>query len=311
MAADFDVFTIGAIALDGVQLDAADNFNQDYGLQLFRHRTSGRIHFSQQGVLNQQPSFTFDTPEVETVLTKLGANFVHNIDTTVIVYWTKMDEAARSSGGDHLITTINEGLVFPTSLTWSGANDVWKIALEIRPTWDGTNLPLVLGTASLPARALPDEAFVGGKMVMELAQGQSTEQLDGWQSATLNFGFNVRQENSKGHPYPGIAYVLEAAPTLQLVGMDPGERTDYTQDGKRLFSAILYLRKAATNTTDGVLRVADGTSEHIKLLFGAGLVRNITETASGGNPAQITVEITPDETAAAEWMVYTANSAIA
>lgn len=308
---DWDIYTLSVVTLNGTQYDGVNDFNEDPGVTLFRHRSSGRIHYSQAGVLTHNPVFTFTTPELATILGQVSPECAVAISSTAVFYWSKKDDECRASSG-HLTTTVNEGIIVLNSLTWPGEADVWRANVAVHAAWDGTNNPFVHGTAALPSRALIDEAFVGGMIKVDpVGAGASAEAFAGWNSATLNFGYTVEPKYAQGHEYPGRQVLNTGEVTLEFTHPDVSLRSTYTP-GVRNEGVVLFIRKADTAAANStVARVADGTAQHIKLETKSSVIKANASTAADGSDAQITLMATFEETASQNAVIYTANQAIA
>lgn len=311
----WSIYTLGAVSLNGTQLDGANNINEDPGITLIRHRSSGNIHFTQAAVATHAPVLTFDTPEIATMLTLVDAvngTWAAAISSPCIFYWTKKDDEKRSTGSDHLTTTINEGLISINSLTWSGEADVWMANVSVHASWDGSNNPLVYGTAALPSLAAIDEAYLGGMIKVDpVGASNSAEVLAGWSSATINLNPTVEHKFAQGHEYPGRAVLSVMEPTLEVTVPDITARSTYGA-GSRHEGLVIFLRKVDTSASNAtVARVADVTAQHIKLESKLGIIKSDPSSASDGADATGKLIFTMEQNAANPALDYTASQAIA
>lgn len=303
MANQFDEYTIGAISINGTQLNAPDQFNENPDITLIRYRSSGRIDYGYSVTATAAPKFSFTTPEVSTVLGLTGMQGVA-IGTTVVIYWTLKNAVARSTGSDHLTTTINDGIVIPTTLSWNGPAAAWQIGVNVMANWDGTNEPFIYGTASLPALGLMADSFTGGKITVN-----GTE-VDCWQNCTLNFGIQANQRFHKGQPYPARCEVTVAEPSLEITNLNPVQRSTFGLYGTRVTACNLFLRKNMATDGQTPTRELDASLVHIKIAGVDGIVHPLTTTASDGQSAQQGVRLVFDENASTASLVLTTSQAI-
>ena len=308
---NWDVFTLGGITWDGTYVHGINDQSMDPGITMFRHRSTGRIHYIQAGVLTHAPTITFQTPQIKTVVDILDAGiadaYCKELASPAILYWIYKDDCQRLTS---VTQTVNEGLVVLNTLTWSGESDVWQASLTLHASWDGSNNPFVYGTAATPAHNLLEEAFCGGSIRATVSGGALGDKLEGWSAMTIIFAPSVTPKYAQGHEYPGRVVNDVAEPTVEVTFPDLDYMTTYA-NGLRHTKLELYLRKcdtAAGNST--VARVADATAQHLQFFNFSSVAKLNTVSASDGTDASGTIEWTLEETDSNQFLEYTANVAI-
>jgi hypothetical protein len=253
-------YDVGAIDLGtGTILRSPDRFVEDPAIEMIRIKGAGRFVNSYSAVLRGNPTFRFVTPEIDQVL-DTGAGAVtlagREIVTPIIIYYTKRNPTAIAGVG-HALTTINEGIIFPTLLSFD--DNVWLLAVDIYAfSADGSILPFVFGTGSLPAFDIPFATYTGGKVTVNGLE------VECWQRCSLTTNARARHIHHKGLHYPVRAEIMDRDPRFEITNLDPAERSFWGQYGTRIEDFELFLR--ANETTDGLepSRADDGDGVHIR-----------------------------------------------
>lgn len=300
MANQFPEYTIGAIDLGGTILHGTDNYSENPGVALLRRSSAGRPHPSYSAVLINRPTFTFQSPEVNRILNTAGVwatanNFGLEIATPVVIYYTRKNALKRSTGADHPTVTINEGIIYPTALAWSG--DDWLLDISIMAySEDGTTLPFVYGTASLPTLAKVSETFTGGRVEF------NTVEEDCWQDVSLDFGVEAHHQEHKGLEFPVGAIIDDFAPSATVRKRNLTAKTTYGFYGTRLTGFELHLRKNMTTAGQTPTRELDASLVHVRFDATDG-IGHLEETTAGVDGAEQAIRYEFDEDAANAIMV--------
>lgn len=289
MAVQFSEYCIGAITLDGNDSSGVDSFNENPNIQVKAMTAAGRISPTRQQTIKSEVGFTFTTTEVEYWLNDLGLFSAANslgveIGTSMIIYWTKKNALKFSTGTDHLTTTITEGIVYPSRLSWSG--ELWELEVAVIPySENGSVNPFVYGTAAAPTVSGLQETYQGGKVTV------SGTEVDCWQNITLDFGITAAAKFHKGLTYPTRAEISAIAPFITIQNLDPTARSTFGMYGSLINDFELFLRKHEADYGSVPTVVPDGTGEHIRFDGINGIVKPEATSGSAGQSAQQNIRL--------------------
>ena len=303
----FDTFAVGVVDFEGTKLRSAFDVNENPNVTLFRRHHSGRISPIYSVTSQIAPKVTFNTLECGIVLALLGP--IGRALANTIVYYTRCKQVTRSTGADHLKSTLTSGIAVPRTLSWGGGVSAWTLGVELLPdSVDGLTAPIAYGTAALPALAVIPETFTGGKFVVN--SGAGDVEVDCWQNASLDFGVTANPVFHKGLPAPVRSAVQTATPSFRISNLNPTDRTTFGQFGTRVVSSTLYLRKNETAAGLTPTRVLDATAQHVKISMLGGIIYPGQTTAPETGDDTQEIMIAPEENDATAAIVITTGVAI-
>lgn len=296
MAVQFNEYTIGAIDIDGTIIKGTDNYNENPTPTVTGYIAAGKQSPSRQQTHVATPSFSFTSTEVELLLNDCALfasanNLGVEIGTSMTIYWTKKNALKHSTGADHLTTTITEGIIYPTQLSWS--DGFWELSVTVIPYSEtGATNPFVYGTASAPTYSAIEETYQGGKVTV------SGVEVNCWQSVTLDFGITAAAKFHKGLPYPTRAEIATIEPFFTLQNLDPAVRSTFGMYGSIINDFELFLRASEYAFGNVPTVVADGTASHIRFDGIGGIVFPEATSGSSRNSATQDIRIQFNETSA-------------
>lgn len=252
---------------------------------------NGLPYTTHLAIAAQSFNHNFETRSIAVALAAIGLSGVSiaGLTNKLTLYAQKVAEGGtRASGSNHRTYTYNAGLVFPDRLSCQHQQDA-SLTYAIRPTWNGTNNPVVIAeSAALASNPLDNERFSLGPVVVG---GTTFDQISG---IDINFGINVRTESADGEIWDRFGWIETFAPTITL----RGRKVTWFKDSAGVplgglaathVNTSIYLRKRAS----GGMFVADVTAEHVK--FTAAGLAVIDEAGSfrGTGPGETTLTIHP------------------
>lgn len=252
-----------------------------------KKQTGGSRHPRGMFITAQDPRVTFDSTDLATLLALNTNKFLYEgiaiADTDVVnVWWQKLaDAGVFASGSVHYKQTINEGLLYPTTLRADQGADA-ALSCVAHAIYDATNDPIT----DTDDQALPSIAAIGSIFTLEalyingaLVEGISGATLVNLVNAIVpRFGSQIWAEQIHvGNSAPALQVRFAKATPLKTYGWS-GTIQDATD-------SVLYLRKR--NAATGLL-VAKATEEHISLTFDEGMIHPTTAGGAVGEDALAT-----------------------
>jgi len=198
-----------------------------------------------------------------------------------------MTDMGQVSGGSSNKTyLIKKGVFVPRSLRCSSRGDA-TLDFEIYTVQKASNLPIVIGTGSLPTLAVAEARWTIGPIDLGGVVLSDFNQID------IDFGLQITPEAVESAIYNKYIGVINQIPKITISGIDPGwwAAGVVPLNGLAVTHANsnLYFRK---RTQDGAHFVVDGTAEHIKFTF-AGLSSVQAVGASATSLANTSLVIQP------------------
>jgi len=141
-------FVCGPISINGTPFTGVQDVQVDFGIQPVVQFEDGHVWPKFAAIMRVQPSITFRCTDME-LLQTLGILGNKQTATNSVVYLRKMDKLgsrAADNVSEHISFTVDDGRI---SLESAGGGDgaVADMNVRITPIYDGTNAPLVIGTA--------------------------------------------------------------------------------------------------------------------------------------------------------------------
>jgi len=256
-----------------------------------------------------QALITFETTKVSNALGTVGVNGIV-IDSDVSndgaeCWFKQIDEGGtRKTGSTHVKLTINEGILFPTTLS-ANHNQPATLGYNLNITYDGTNDPIVMAASqATEGTATAGTYHTAGPVSIN---GTTVEAI---QSITVDFGYQAVPLGGDGEVWNTFIYAQRIAPTVRFRSFDVDAfRSLLTLDGVAQSStdSIIYLRKY----DDGGTRVANGTGEHISLTIDEGMAYANVVEGDDGAPLALDVTLRPTYDGTAAIIVVATNATIA
>jgi hypothetical protein len=163
----------------------------------------------------------------------------------------------RQTGATARPILVNEGILVPRKLSVRG-NAPATLSCDIVTTYDGTNLPFVLGdAAAMAGTAGASTAYVVGPVDLGGTNLEGIDMID------IDFGLRLEVLHGDGVGYPLYVFVADQEPVIELSSSDASVLHTLGLIGSSSVAADthVHLRKAAR----GGLRTADATAEHVKI----------------------------------------------
>lgn len=227
-----------------------------------------------------RPSITADTKQLATLLTATGVfgydSSAGNLDF-FLKKATDLGLRVANATTEHLRYRATQGL-----LTWSNisvAQDGEASAqIAFIPTYDGSNVPLVpAGSVALSGTPTAAEVYTLGPVKFA---GSAISGVESW---SLDLGQQLYQIAADGEPYLSFVGVQQVEPVLTIRGVNAVNQLTYGLAGTAVsVSWQVYLKRLSA---DGG-HVANGTSSHISISGGAGIIEPTDNAGAGNAPVQ-------------------------
>lgn len=237
--------------------------NVNLGTQVRGEASSGEVYARFQSVVAQKPAATFTTLNVAAALAVSGltAKAISALSPATLLLWAQKIAEGGSRAGvtSHRSYTINDGILFPTTLTVGHQGDA-VLPYGVAVTWDGTNNPVVLSESQTLTAGITDaERFTLGPVTIESIALSEVRELQ------IDFGLQVVTEGGDSDIWDTMAYIKAVQPAITLRGID----IEWFKDSGGVplaglpithANTSIYLKKRAAGGTF----VADATAEHVK-----------------------------------------------
>jgi hypothetical protein len=211
-----------------------------------------------------QPMVTFSTHDLAAVLTAVSITAGLNCTSGgIIQFQQRVDGGTFGGTGVHTKLTSTKGWLGLQSITASQDGPA-EANLAYYPLFDGTNDPLTAdAAASLTSSPLYATKFSLGTMYA------NDVAMSAIQSLSINTGINYQVNRESGDVYARTGSIITRAPTISFTSFYMG----HADISNFLFNASIpgttaaYFRKMLT----GGARVADATTEHVKISAATGV----------------------------------------
>lgn len=289
------------VNLDGTAVNGISDHTLNSGGDIQRPKVDGLAVPKFAFVNAVDPRVPFESFEIETLLTAIGANPMvgYPIDTADIVtlYCQLAPKLGARSATGALKADVNMGLVIPVSLN-VGVEQPGSIQAEVWAISDGTNAPLVttpnqalVGTPAL------DQVFWAGPVRL------NNTLVEGVQSISVAFGITVtvRKDGGAGAgaKYFTHLYIDVGQPIITIVVDDVDLFHTYKEGVDIASSTLVQLAKGVK----GGSRAAGAV--HPQLTVAQGM---ICATTTSGTPQQVSIEIYPTDDGSNPMMAYAVAS---
>lgn len=278
----------------GVEFGAASpiggitQYDLGLGSTVANETTSGSVYPEFPVLTGQEPEGNFSTIQIARALAACGltGTALSGLTGGLKFYLRqRADEAARSAGSVHNKYSLQEGIVYPESLTCDHQGTA-TLQYKVVVTYDGTNNPIVVAiNQALPAGLADDQQFTLGTMQV----GGVT--FDHVRQFTINFGLTPRIVGVDSDVWSQHVSFDEIKPSINLTGINPqwfgASGIPHVGLACTHANTILYLRKRLAKSTF----TPDGTAEHVKFTGdGLATVDNALQV-SGQDPSECSITI--------------------
>jgi hypothetical protein len=203
--------------------------------------------------------------------------------TITVPFKERANAADFASGSSHPAIGGANGLIIPTSIEASQDEENGaRCNFEVH--WistDGEAKAATLSTGNALAAQAWNAEFSMGKVDF------GGTEVEGVQSVRVNPGITVVKSRAKGGTYPVLVSIQEVLPSIEITVDDFAEATP-AGGWTAMTAANVYFRKRA----DAGRYVANGTAEHIKVTFGAGVKTIDSIEASENANGSVTIRLT-------------------
>lgn len=291
MAANISkMFTLGTVVTSAGQINQIVGHSMNPGWETLLFNSDGQVDPRFNTVLSGSPVLSFTTAAIARALTAAGIDCLAVAGTAVDLYFQKyVQGGTRQTGANSVKVSGAYGLLCPRSLQ-AGHNAFATLAYEMAArTNDGATIPLVMAAGqTMPTITAPDQLFGAGPVKI------NGTALEGVQSISIDFGHRLVIVGGSSCPYPEFIAVDERRPVITV----RSTHVDFpTESGMGLYvtqgatDSLTYLRKFS----QGGIRVADGTAEHISFAIDDGLVtiREAAANQGDGSGGMIEVVLEP------------------
>lgn len=278
-------YTLYAASINTTLIDQIDQSDFDSGLEHFLLNVDGGVDPVFQATKTLQPKISLSTNAIASALALCSMDGLAL--TAGDFYFQKLanGSAPRVSGSAHVKLAATAGVVLPRRLQ-AGHVTPATLALEVFCLSNAGNAPLVASkNSALAGTPTADECFVAGPVSIN-----GTE-LVGVQSIDIDFGINEELLGGDGEAYNSFAAIMTRQPKITIECFDMDLAADFGIGGtaQGATDTVIYFRKVSANG----LRVANVTEEHISVTIDAGHIGVKSGSARPGEPAMITLELTP------------------
>jgi hypothetical protein len=208
------------------------------------------------------PTVTLRTHDIAAVLAAVSITNGLPITSSALIQYQGRDDGATFTGSNtHTVLSATKGWLGITGITASQDSPA-EVTLGFWALYDGTNLPFVTdGTASLTSTPAFGSMFSLGPVYI------NSVELAGIQSWSCSPGINYQVNRESGDVFARTGSIHSRNPTFTFSGFKASllESGLFNQSLAGTFAA--YARKMV----HGGSRVADATTEHVKLSAAAGV----------------------------------------
>jgi len=275
---------IGATVLGGIKRRAIRTASE-----VRQESTSGEVFARFQALYAQKPIAEFSSKHIAAGLDLCGlAGTALTSAAPLLFYAQKHAEGGvRTSGSNHRIYTMNEGLLLPRRITIEHQGDA-EIEYEGLITYDGTNDPIALTDSSAVPAVTDAQRFTLGRITLtdDAAGAHIFSQV---RRLEIDFGVSAETVGADSDIWDTSCRIIEIMPSITMKGIDiewfKAANIPLTGLTVRQTGTEILLRKRAAGGTF----VAAATSEHIA--FGAAGLATVEQMCDASGNALDEVEV--------------------
>lgn len=252
---------LGSTTLGGIKSRALRT-----GAEVRQYPTSGEVYARFQALYAVKPVAEFSTCHIAAGLDLCAlTGTALTSGAPLLLYAQKNTEGGtRTSGANHRIYTLNEGILIPRRITVEHQGDA-EISYEALLTYDGTNNPIVFTDSSnLPASPTDAQRFTIGRITLK-DDSDNIVVFSQCRRVEIDFGIQAETVGADSDIYDTNCRIIEIQPSIKLTGIDiewfKAQATGVPLEGKSVkhSGTEIILRKRALGGTF----VAAATTEHI------------------------------------------------
>lgn len=280
-----ELYTIYAVKFGSTVQGSVTAFQHAEGANVVTLDTDGDVDAQLVSLLQAAPEFTFDLADVVAGLgfcTATGNVGAGNINTLggATFYLSRMADAGRASGSNHITWSVANGIVVPATLNLQQGQAA-SLGLIVAPLASAGTDPVVVSAAG----SLASVTATGGMWTLGGVSLNGTLQT-GVQSASMAFGYTIERGYGDGAPFPKNCRVITKRPVAQVTQRDAAVLGTLTAAGVAATSAALWIRKVNNNGMPD----ANAAETHYRLLLNQGLIAR--QGAGGSMAADVRYSIT-------------------
>jgi hypothetical protein len=288
--------------LDSVRLGASGTVFQGLrdaeisaDIQNFVEYAAGQAQPTFVGLQESKPAVRFTTHELAKLIITEAITLCGKTYADIGLF---MASAARTCvgkiarDGDHTRFLMAEGLVFWEQIRLSH-NQVADARVVALATYDGTNAPITYsGAVDLPTAAVPNQYYGAGPCYI------NGTLISGIQETVVQSGFRVRSLGADSEGFPTFVGIEQVEPMITVRTTEPVSLTSITGlTGGTLTSGsggfVAYGRKYAVDGTGAAARVANATTEHLKIEALYGTIQPMNVQGQGSQEVTDTFKVVP------------------
>jgi len=300
-----NVTTISAVVLNGVTIPGIKSWTPSTGIEEILESGDGSLFdtFVADGMV--APTLEFTTTEIKTALdamTLKGADVSSNCDIYLQEY---AQGGTRKSSTDHGRLRFTGGMVVPLQLTVQHKGGPATLTCRVvAESADGTTAPLTY-TASQTYSITPNisQVFLTGPVK------PNGSAINGVQGFTIDFGNDPQQESGDGEAYPTFTWNERHSPRITVQCLSTVLLSTFGVPGtaQGATDSVVFMRKVS----EGGLRVADITAEHLSFTMDDGMIKVESITGSHRSRNMLNLVLVPVWDGTNDPLVFGSGVAIA
>ncbi len=235
------------------------------------------------------PTIPFTSAQIKACLDAVGSTGLALSGSEIFTsYLQKVIQGGlrAAASTNHISMVINEGTLVPRSISVEN-NGLATISMAAVATYNGSVLPVViLDSQNYIASA---SGLIGWTLGPIKPNGSAHA---GVQRMTFDFGINLGVRGGDGEGFPTFVYVINTTPRITFSSTNASQIATLTALGKSQTNTLVYLRKMEP-AGGTIIRVADGTAEHIKFSIAGDYGSPRTIGGAHGVATEFAVDLLP------------------
>jgi hypothetical protein len=269
---------------DGSVIGELDDCTPQAGHSFLTGMASGHIDPLFTAVQSAKPDVQFRARQIGTLLSSLGLDGLNTQANPLdLLYRQGANLGSRQAlaSAVHKRIRVTNGLAYWTGIRASFQTPA-EISVRVKPTYDGTNLPLIpAGTLALGNNPAAAEFY---RLSAVYVNGVAATGVTGW---SLEQGQRMDEIGADDDLYDTYCGISEIQPMLTLDALTWDTWTTFGMAGTAVTSWAVYLRKKFPDGSD----YAPNTNNHIKLSGSAGIVVPNSTRGGGNSPTSTGLRI--------------------
>jgi hypothetical protein len=253
-----------AVKMGSTWIGGINRTSASLNLDVRQEPTSGDVYSRFQSIYSIKPMASFATRNLVTALDNVGLSGeqITSGNTLLLYGQQQLEGGSRTTGANHRIYTINEGLIVPRRLTCEHQGDA-ELMYEVLTTYDGTNNPItVADSQNLGTHPGDTERFTIGEVVLTDVDANAFT-FDHIRKVEIDFGIQAETIGSDSDIYDTFARIVEIQPSVTITGINlhwfgSSLLTILGENIRHSGTNIVFQKRAA-----GATFVAGATQEHV------------------------------------------------